>query len=80
MSPHIHSADLEETTVNDIHNDVLLLRGHFVIGRQTESTTENIGPDVDSRAFYVGICAASAVTLNRHERVGPVDRLHMHGL
>ena len=41
---------------------------------------ENIRSYVDSRAFYVGICAASTIALNRYERIRPVYRLHMHGL
>ena len=66
--------------MNDLNNPILLLFRHLVITRQAESSSENIGSYVDSRALYVGICAASAVTLNRDERVRPVYRLHMHGL
>ena len=66
--------------MNDLNNPVLLLRRHLVIARQTEPTPENIGSYVDSRAFYIGICAASAVPFDRDERIRPVYRLHMHGL
>ena len=66
--------------MNDLNNPILLLFRHLVIARQTEPSTENISPYINSRAFYIGICAASAVTLNRNKRVGPVYRLHMHGL
>ena len=66
--------------MNDLNNPVLLLFRHLIIGRQTEPATENIGSYIDSRAFYISICAASAVPLNRDERVRPVYRLHMHGL
>ena len=66
--------------MNDLNNPILLLFRHLVITRQTEPAPENIGSYVDSRAFNIGICAASAISLNRDERVGPVYRLHMHGL
>ena len=71
---------LLKTPVYNLYNLVLLFWSHLVIGGETESTAENIGSYVDSRALYVGICAASAVTLNRDERIRPVYRLHMHGL
>jgi hypothetical protein len=66
--------------MNDLDNYVLLLRRHLVIARQAESAPENISSYIDSGAFYIGICAASAVTLDCDERVRPVYRLHMHGL
>ena len=80
LRPHAHATDLEKTPVNDVDNHVLLLRRHLVVTRQAEPAPENIGSNVHSRAFYVSICAASAVPLNRHEGICPVDRLHMHGL
>ena len=64
----------------NLDNPILLLRRHLVIARQTEPAPENIGSNVDSRAFYVSICAASAVALNRNKRIRPIYRLHMHGL
>ena len=66
--------------MNQLNNDILLLRCHLVIAWQTEPSTENISPYVDSRAFYISICAASAVPFDRDKRVGPIYRLHMHGL
>ena len=66
--------------MNNLNNPILLLRRHLVIARQAEPTTENIGSHVHSRALYIGICTPSAITLDRHERVRPVYRLHMHGL
>ena len=66
--------------MNELNNPILLLFRHLIITRQTEPASENIGSDVDSRAFYIGICAASAVTLDCDKRVGPIYRLHMHGL
>ena len=69
-----------KTPMNDLDNYVLLLRRHLVITRQAEPATENISPYVHSRAFNIGICAASTIALNRYERIRPVDRLHMHGL
>ena len=71
---------LPKTPMNDLNNPILLLFRHLVIARQAQPSPENIGSYVHSRALYVGICAASAVTLNRDERVRPVYRLHMHGL
>ena len=69
-----------KTPMNDVDNYVLLLFCHLVIARQTEPSPENIGSYIDSRAFYVSICTSSTVALNRDEGVGPVYRLHMHGL
>lgn len=66
--------------MNDLYNPFLLLRSHLVIARQTEPTTENISPYVDSRALYISICAASTVAFDCDKRVRPVYRLHMHGL
>ena len=66
--------------MNNLNNPILLLFRHLVITRQTKSTPENINSYVHSRAFYVSICAPSAITLNRNKRIGPVDRLHMHWL
>ena len=64
----------------DLNNPFLLLFRHLVITRQTEPTTENISSNIDSRAFYISICAASAVPFDRDERVCSIYRLHMHGL
>jgi hypothetical protein len=69
-----------KTPMNNLNNPILLLRRHLVIAWQTEPTTENIGSYIDSRAFNISICTASAIALNRYERVRPVYRLHMHGL
>ena len=66
--------------MNDLNNPVLLLFRHLVIAGKAKPSTENIGSYVDSRAFYIGICAASAVPFDRDKRVGPIYRLHMHGL
>ena len=66
--------------MNNLNNPILLLFRHLVIAGKTQPSTENIGSYVDSRALYVSICSPSAVTLNRDKRVGPVYRLHMHGL
>ena len=66
--------------MNDLNNPILLLFRHLVITGKTQPSPEYIRPNVDSRAFYVSICAASTVALNCNERVCPVDRLHMHGL
>ena len=66
--------------MNNLNNPILLLRRHLVIAGKAKPATENIGSYIHSRALYVSICAASAIALNRDERVGPVDRLHMHGL
>ena len=77
---HAQPLYLQKASMYNLNNPILLLRSHFVIGWKTQPTAENIGSYVDSRAFYVSICAASTVALNRHERVCPVDRLHMHGL
>lgn len=79
--PNAHATDLEKTPVNDLNNPILLLRSHLVIGgKTTQPSPENICPYVHSRAWNIGICAASAVSLNRNERVCPVYRLHMHEL
>lgn len=71
---------LQKAPVNDLNNPILLLFRHLVIGRQAQSSPENIGPNIHSRAFYVSICAASAVPLDCDKRVRAVYRLHMHGL
>ena len=65
--------------MNNLDNPILLLRHHLIIGRQTEPATENISSYIDSRPLYIGICAPSAITLNRNKRVCPIYRLHMHG-
>lgn len=70
----------QKAPVNDLNNPVLLLRCHLVIGRQAEPSPENISSYIDSRALYVSICTASTISLDRDERIRPVDRLHMHGL
>ena len=79
-NPQSCSADLEEAPMNNLNNPILLLFRHLVIARQAESSSENIGSYVDSRALYVSICTPSAVPLNRNERIRPVNGLHMHGL
>ena len=66
--------------MNDLNNPILLLFSHLVITGKAKPSTENIGSYVDSRAFYIGICAASAIALDCNKRICPVDRLHMHGL
>ena len=66
--------------MNDLNNPILLLFRHLVITRKTQPSPENIGSNVDSRAFYIGICAASAISFYRDKRIRPVYRLHMHGL
>ena len=71
---------LPETSMNNLNNPILLLFRHLVIARQTEPAPENIGSYIDSRALYVSICTASAVSLDCDEGVGPIYRLHMHGL
>ena len=64
--------------MNNLNNPILLLFRHLVITRQTEPTTENVSSNIHSRAFYIGICAPSAITLNRNERVGPIWKpMHM---
>ena len=68
----------QKAPMNDLNNPILLLFRHLVIAGKTQPSTENIGSYVDSRAFYIGICAASAITFYRDERVRPVYRLHMH--
>ena len=70
----------QKTPVNDLNNPILLLFRHLVIARQAEPASENIGTDVHSRAFYIGICPPSSISLDRHERIRPIYRLHMHGL
>ena len=45
-----------------------------------QPTPENISSYIDSRAFYVGICASAAIPFNCDERTRPIYRLHMHGL
>ena len=79
-APHPYPTDLQKAPMNDLNNPILLLRRHLVIAWQTELAPENIGSNIDSRAFYIGICAASAVAFDCDKRVGPVYRLHMHGL
>lgn len=79
-NPYACPADLEEAPMNDVYYHVLLLRRHLIVARQTESSAENISPYINSRAFYIGICAASAVPFDRDKRARPVYRLHMHGL
>ena len=66
--------------MNDFDNPVLLLFRHLVIAGKAQPSTENISPYVDSRALYVSICTASAVSLDCDEGVRPIYRLHMHGL
>ena len=66
--------------MNDLDNYVLLLLRHLVIARQAQPSTENIGSYIDSRPLYIGICAASAVSLDCDEGIRPIYRLHMHGL
>ena len=70
----------EKTPMNDLNNPILLFFSHLVIARKTQPAPENIGSYIDSRAFYIGICAALTVTLNRNERARSIYRLHMHGL
>ena len=70
----------EEASVYNVNDDILFFRFHLVIGRQAQSTPENIGSYVDSRAFYVGICASASVSLDSYEGMRPIYRLHMHGL
>ena len=70
----------QKTPVNDLNNPILLLFRHLVIAGKAKPSTENIGSYVDSRALYVSICAASAITFYRDKRIRPVYRLHMHGL
>ncbi len=71
---------LQEAPMNNLNNPILLLFRHLVITRQAESSSENIGPNIHSRAFYISICTSSTVSLNCDKRVGPIYRLHMHGL
>lgn len=71
---------LQEAPMNDLNNPILLLFRHLVIAGKAQPPPENSGSNVHSRALYIGICAASAVTLNRDKRVCPIYRLHMHGL
>ena len=66
--------------MNDLNNPILLLFRHLVITGKTQPSPEYIRPNVDSRAFYVSICAASAIPFNRDKRIRPIYRLHMHGL
>ena len=71
---------LQKAPVNNVNNPFLLLFRHLVIAGKAQPSPENVGSYVHSRAFYIGICAASSVSLNRDKRVRPVYRLHMHGL
>ena len=64
--------------MNYLYNSVLLVRGHFVIGGEAETSAEEVGADVDARSFNVYICAA--VALLGDEGVSAVDGLHVHGL
>jgi hypothetical protein len=70
----------QKAPMNDLNNPVLLLFCHLVITGKTQPAPENIGSNVDSRAFNIGICMASAVSLDRDERIRPVYQLHMHAL
>ena len=81
FEPLIHIRPmLQKTPVNDLDNPILLLFRHLVIAGKAQSTPENIGSYVDSRAFYVGVSASPTVTFYCDERTGAVYRLHMHGL
>ena len=84
ISPYLPPIYIQSTSpktpMNNVNNHILMLRSHLVIGRQTESTPENISSYVDSRAFDICICLSSTIAFNRDERVCPVYRLHMHGL
>ena len=60
---------LPETPVYNFYDHILLLRRHFVIGGQAESSVENIGSDIHSGAADISICAASAAPLGRYEGV-----------
>ena len=66
--------------MDNLHNPVLLGRGHLVVGREAEATAEKICSHVDALFLDVGIGFAPAVALDGDEGVGTVDRLHMHGL
>ena len=69
-----------KTPMNNLNNPILLLFRHLVIAGKAKPSTENIGSYINSRAFYVSICASSTVALNCDEGVCSVYRLHMHGL
>ena len=66
--------------MDNLNNHVLVFFCHLVIARQTQPAPENISSHVDAGALYVGIGPAAAVSFNRHERIRPIERLHMHGL
>ena len=66
--------------MNDLDNNTLLLRSHLIIAGKAQPSPENIGSNIHSRAFYIGICPPSSISLDRDERIRPVDRLHMHWL
>ena len=66
--------------MNVLNNPVLLLRSHFIVAGQTESTAENIRSNVYSDTCFVGISTAPTVAFNRDKGVASVDRLHMHVL
>ena len=79
-APHSCPTDLQEAPMNNLNNPILLLRRHLVIARQAQAATEDISSYIYSRALNIGICAASTVSLDCDKRVGPIYRLHMHGL
>ena len=69
---------MPKTPVNDINNPILLLLRHFVVARQAETAAEDVGTDVDAFSRNVGVAACATVAQGRDERVGTIDRLHVH--
>ena len=66
--------------MNHFNYNILLLRRHFVIGRQTQPAPEEIRAHVHAGPGDVGVASPASAALRRHEGVAPVDGLHVHGL
>ena len=72
--------DLQKAPMNNLNNPILLLFRHLIIGRQAQSSPENIRSNILESAGNISICAAPAVSGSSNKRVRPIYRLHVHGL
>ena len=68
-----------KASVYYLNHPTLLLNRHLIIARQTQSPSKDIRADVNAGTGDISVAAAPAIPLHRHERIYPVDRLHVHG-
>ena len=53
---------LEETAMNNLNNHVLILRRHFVVGREAQAAPEDVRADVGAGPRDIGVASSSSVS------------------